>query len=74
MKNVTLAVQDTLLEAARKYTAEHGTTLNALMRKLLTQTVGQPHDDWVERCFRELDRAKGHSGGKSWRREDLYDV
>lgn len=74
MKNITLAIEENLLNAGREYAKEHGTSLNGLIRKLLEQTVKQRSNNWLEDCFRLMDKAKGNSRGKKWKREDLYDV
>jgi plasmid stability protein len=37
MKNITLAIDDEVLRAARIYAAEHDTTVNALVREFLAQ-------------------------------------
>ena len=41
MKNITLAVDEEVLEVVRVYAAEHNTTVNALVRGYLTQIAGQ---------------------------------
>jgi hypothetical protein len=74
MKNVTLAVEEDLLEASRKYAKEHHTTLNGLVRDLLGRTVKpgkQPN--WQTGLFALADAAKGRSR-KRWQRDELYDV
>ena len=40
MKNVTLAVEEDVLAAARKYAAARKTTVNGLVRDYLRQTCG----------------------------------
>jgi len=74
MKNITLSVSEELVEQGRRYAQEHHTTLNALVRDLLAQVVREERADWVVECLTKMDAAKGHSGGKKWKREDLYDV
>ena len=37
MKNITLAIDEEVLRAARIYAAEHDTTVNALVREYLGQ-------------------------------------
>lgn len=74
MKNVTLSIDDRLLEEGRCYAKAHKTSLNALIRKVLAQTVCEQHDDSTSECFRRMDAAQGRSGGKRWKREGLYDV
>jgi hypothetical protein len=41
MKNITLAVDEEVLEAVRVYAAEHKTTVNALVRGYLAQLAQQ---------------------------------
>ena len=40
MKNVTLSMPENLLEKARQYAKENGTTLNELIRTQLKKVVG----------------------------------
>lgn len=74
MTNVTISLEDDLLKSARRYAEEHGTSLNPLIRKLLESAVSSPSADWIEECFRLMDLAAVESGGRRWRRGDLYDV
>lgn len=74
MKNVTLSISDELVEQGRRYAQEHHTTLNALVRDLLSRAVREERTDWVGECLTKMDAAKGRSGGRKWKREDLYDV
>ena len=71
MKNVTLAIDEELIERGRTYAREHQTSLNALLRDLL-RDVSEERESWLSECFTKMDRAKGHSRGKRWTREDLY--
>ena len=74
MKNVTLAVEDKLLQDSREYAQRHHTTLNAMVRKLLQQTVTRPSsENWMKELFRLADDAHGNSGGWKWNREEIYD-
>jgi hypothetical protein len=74
MKNVTIAIEEATLKAAREYAKRHGVSLNALIRRLLEQTVCDTSDHWVDECFELMDKAGGRSGGRRWRRDELYDV
>lgn len=74
MRNLTLSVSDELVAQGRRYAQEHHTTLNALIRDLLARVVCEEKTDWVEECLAKMDAAGGRSGGKKWKREDLYDV
>ena len=74
MPNITLSMDEKLMEAGRRYAREHHTSLNALIRKLLAGTVAPKSEDWLQNTFQLMDQAKGDSKGKKWKREDLYDV
>ena len=74
MPNITISLDKNLINSGRKYAERHGTSLNALIRKILEQTVKSDSVDWLEECFRLMDRANGNSKGQQWKREDLYDV
>lgn len=74
MKNVTLSLDDRLLEIGRDYARQQGLSLNSLIRKLLEATVLPPQSDWMEECFALMDRANGNSRGKKWKRAELYDI
>ncbi len=73
-KNITLAIDDETLAAARAYAKRHDTSVNALVRELLAQRVGSRRRQWIDQCFEFMDKANGDSQGKRWRREDLYRV
>jgi hypothetical protein len=72
MKNVTIAIDERLLERARDYARRHNTSLNALIRSLLERTTLPPSPDALGECFRQMDRAGGDSKGVRWRREELH--
>lgn len=72
MKNVTLSMDEELLEAGRDYAARQGTTLNQLVRDLLDRTTRQDRSAQVAEMFRLMDAHRGDSRGKRWKRDDLY--
>jgi hypothetical protein len=74
MPNITISLDETLLKSGRQYAEKHGTSVNALIRKLLEKTVTSDSMDWVDECFALMDRANAKSMGKRWSRKDLYDV
>ena len=74
MKNITISIDDEVLEAGRDYARRHKISLNALVRKLLAQTVLPSSQNWLDECFQLMDRADADSGGRRWKREELYDV
>jgi hypothetical protein len=78
--NITLSAQDELVEKAREYAREHGTSLNQLIREHLERLVGMvPRDvaaDEFVAVARDMagDSSRSHqSGGSGWSgRDELY--
>ena len=70
---MALSIDDRLVERARKLAANRGTSLNGMIRRLLEEATAATAP---ENLLRELDRLwaedTGDSGGRKWRREDLY--
>ncbi len=72
--NVTLSIDEELVSRARELAAQRGTSLNGMIRELL--------EDATSATSREVRLAEleglwatgeGHSGGRRWTREELYD-
>jgi len=74
MPNITISLDEDLLKAGRQYAKKHNTSVNALIRKLLAQTIQTQSEDWLQECFNLMDQAEVNSQGMRWKREDLYDV
>lgn len=73
MPNITLSIDENLLDAGRKYATERNTSLNALIRDLLEDAILNKSGDWLDEAFKLMDQAKANSHGRKWKREDLYD-
>lgn len=73
MPNITLAMDKETLDRAREYARKQNISVNAIIRRLLRQTVDQRSQSWVDECFHLMDRSKAKPAGR-WKREDLYDV
>jgi plasmid stability protein len=75
MKNITLAVDDAVLDEVRVYAARRGTSVNAIVRDFLTALAKQ--EDRTERARRRIrelsERSTAEVGPITWKREDLYD-
>lgn len=80
-KNLTLAIDEDLLDRARVLAAMKRTTVNAMVREFLEREVGREGDDarradaWVQ-LFRETDAACATSGQHEpvrFDRNELYD-
>ncbi len=74
MPNITISLDKDLLKSGRRYAEKHQTSLNALIRTLLEQSVRPQSKNWLEECFQLMDRTNVNSKGRRWRREELYDV
>lgn len=74
MADIKIALGKDLIIAVREYAKKHNTSLNALIRKQLEQIVQTESNNRLDECFRLMDEANVNSQGKSWKREDLYDV
>jgi predicted transcriptional regulator len=76
MKNITLAVDEDVLKAVRRYAATRDTTVNAMVREYLADIV-QQEDRLAEakRGLKELmDNPTGRLGPNyEWNREELYE-
>ena len=74
MKNITLSIDEDTLNAGREYAKKHHISFNALIRRLIKQTIQKESGRWIEESFKFMDEAKANSEGKKWKREDLYRV
>ena len=71
--NLTISVQEDLLERAREMARRRGVSLQELLREQLRILVGERNGKDVATELIELMRSHGgHSGGRAWRREDAY--
>lgn len=75
MKNITLSVDDEVLAAVRRYTAERNSSVNALVREYLTTLAG--HQDRARRARAKIRQLSKQSqlrlGKKTWTRSDLHE-
>lgn len=73
MKNVTIAIDEKLLDAGRAYARAHNTSLNNIIRESLRRTVvKETRATWAGEFLDVADKVRGDSRGKKWKREDLY--
>jgi hypothetical protein len=70
--NLTLSIDEQLLEKARKRTGEMGTTVNQYVRDCLAELAGEENIDARIARFRELS-GMGDSNGWKWNREEIYE-
>ncbi len=77
MANVTIKLDEDVLRRVRIHALEHGTSLNALVRGYLLRLVGDDPTKTAGQgivALAEEARASSGPGGRTWRRDDLYDV
>ena len=77
MKNITLAIDESLLARARALAEQRNTSLNALVRSLLSHEVEQEDRiAWAKAGMKQLiDHAKEIDGGGEayvWNRDEIY--
>jgi hypothetical protein len=75
MKNVTLAVDEKVLKAARTYATKRGTTLNALVREHLANLAAE--DRRIAEAKKGLKELMDNSTGRlgpdyKWNRDEIY--
>ena len=71
MANITLSIDDELLNRGRSYARARGTSLNSLVRKLLVDAVSSP-DASVDSIIERLKQSSGDSQGVKFSREELH--
>lgn len=72
MSNITISLNDKLIEQSRRYAANHHASLNGFIRSLLTKAVQADTQTWLQECFSLMNKAHGNSQGKTWIRDDLH--
>lgn len=76
MANITIALDQAVLQRARVKATGHGTSVNALIAEYLRlYAEGDPTWDALAGFLDLAGRSDGGSGpaGRQWSREDLYD-
>jgi hypothetical protein len=75
MKNITLSVDEKVLAVARRYAAERESSINGLVRELLTRIAN--HENRARKARRRIrqlsSRSKARIGPVSWGRDSLHD-
>ena len=72
--NLTLSVDDEIVQQARRRAEAMGKSVNQLVREYLERLAGKPDLEALAAEFRELTRnAKGNSRGWKFNREELHE-
>ena len=71
--NLTLSADENLVRKGREYAAEHGTSLNRLIRSYLERLVGEVPREEAAREFAAIaSGSPGNSHGHIPRRDEIY--
>lgn len=75
MKNITLAVEEEVMEQVKLTAAEQGTTVDALVREFFATVAAKrrANDGARLALLRLACEAAGDMGGKNWNRAALHD-
>jgi antitoxin component of RelBE/YafQ-DinJ toxin-antitoxin module len=72
--NVTLSIDDEIIQEARRRAEAMGTSVNQLVREYLEQLVGKTDSKADATEFERLSRAaRGNSRGWKFNREELHE-
>jgi len=74
-RNVTLAIEEGLVQQARLVASRRGTTMTEMVRQFLTHVVST-HDDREaarKRMMVRLRQSTLRVGNRSWTREELHE-
>jgi hypothetical protein len=77
MPNITLAIDEDLLDRARTYAERKGTTLNALVRELLGDEIDQDkrREESRKRLLELMDNSTARlPKGYKFNREEIYET
>jgi len=74
MRNITLSIDEDILQAGREYARIHNMSFNVLVRRLIEQTVVPKKGQWLDDTFCLMDKLNVSSGNQKWTREELYRV
>jgi hypothetical protein len=71
--NLTLSIDEHLVEQAREAARLRGTSLSSLIREYIEVLAGKAGGEQVLASFEALWKDAGSSGAKASHRDDLYD-
>ena len=75
MKNITLSIDEDVVRTVRRYAAERGSTVNALVREFLTGLANR--EDRARKAKQRIHQLSEQStarvGSISWTREELHE-
>jgi len=72
VKNITLDLDEKIIQKGRAYASKSNLTLGSLVRRFLEKTVDADSSDWLEECFARMDKIDLPARIVKWNREELY--
>jgi hypothetical protein len=74
MKNVTLSIDEHVLDRARKLAAERGTSVNQMVRDFLAREAGVETEAQYRARMELVELARNSNRGMDWKwnREEIY--
>jgi hypothetical protein len=77
-KRATIYLEPELHKTLKIKAAESSKSVSEIVNELVRESLmGYSASDtasWIEESFKLMDQAEGDSKGRSWKREELYDV
>ncbi len=76
MSNITLRVDDEVIRKVRKIAIDKNTTLTKMVRDFLVSVAERDLEQRrqaVEQLEQSIEEFSRDMGGRTWRREDLYE-
>ncbi|MEM7019610.1 MAG: hypothetical protein AAF512_20025 [Pseudomonadota bacterium] len=75
MANLTITIEDRLLQKARLRALEQGTSVNALLRDYLERYAGEPepYRQATEQILQLASSTEASGEGQRWTRDSLYE-
>jgi hypothetical protein len=72
MTNITLALDEEILDLGKEYAKKHRISFNTLVSNSLEKTLKKPLTSWLDDMFIEVDKEEVSSKGEKWTRGELY--
>lgn len=73
MKNTTIAIDEFILEEARKYASNLGLSFNAWVNQLITNIIRGSSKTKMDELFEMAENIAGDSKGTSWTKDEIYE-
>lgn len=75
MRNVTLAIEEDVLKAARQVALERNTTVNRMIREYLLNLIREDRrrSEAINRLLEKMKDGLYTAGPKTWSRDELHD-